>query len=83
MVTATIGSLAKKGAGKSFTAKELVEGLLEAGQQVMIVDQPYRAPRGPRLVAAGRQGGRLCPEPECQAEQRRRRLQLHLPLASG
>jgi hypothetical protein len=27
-----------------------------------------------------RHGSRLCPEPECRAEQRRRRLQLRLPL---
>jgi hypothetical protein len=27
-----------------------------------------------------RHGSRLCPEPECVSEQRRRRLQLHLPL---
>lgn len=38
LVTQTIAILAKKGAGKSYTASVMVEGLLDAGQVPVIVD---------------------------------------------
>jgi hypothetical protein len=57
LVTESVAILARKRAGKSYTARKLAEGLLGAGQQVVIVDpkgdwwgiRSARSGRGPGL----------------------------------
>lgn len=56
LVTQTVGILAKKGAGKTYTALVMVEEMLKAGLQVVIVD-PIGVCWGLRSSADGKQPG--------------------------
>lgn len=55
-VTQTIGILAKRRAGKSYTMRRLVEQLFKAGQQIILVD-PKGDQHGLRASADGREPG--------------------------
>lgn len=56
LVTQTAAVLAKKGSGKSYTAAVMAEELLDAGQQVVIID-PTGAHWGLRSSADGKSAG--------------------------
>ncbi len=56
IVTQTVGLLAKRRAGKSYTARKLAEQLFRGGQQIVIVD-PKGDWYGIRSAADGRQPG--------------------------
>lgn len=55
-VTQTIAILAKRGVGKSYTASVMAEGMLAAGQQVVILD-PTGAWWGLKSSASGKEPG--------------------------
>ncbi|MGW8286203.1 MAG: ATP-binding protein [Candidatus Deferrimicrobiaceae bacterium] len=55
-VTQTIGCIARRGAGKTYTAGKIVEGMLEAGAPVVVLD-PIGTWYGLRLAANGKSPG--------------------------
>lgn len=59
-VTQTFAFLARKGAGKTYSAGKLVEGLLEVGAQVIVLD-PVGNWYGLRLSANGKSAGFAIP----------------------
>jgi hypothetical protein len=61
----------------------LLAAALAAGIDFRVVRVWPGADRHFERKLHNRHASRLCLEPECVSEQRRRRLQLHLPLASG
>ena len=61
----------------------LLAAALAAGIDFRVVRVWPGADRRFERKLHNRHGSRLCPEPECIAGQRERRLQLRLPLASG
>nr|WP_246357033.1 DUF87 domain-containing protein [Pyxidicoccus fallax] len=53
-VTQTFAFLARRGAGKTYGASKLAEGMLDTGAQLLVLD-PVGVWRGLRLAADGRE----------------------------